>query len=342
MRFRPAGLLIAGVVAAGAFAGGVRLYWNAQDRHASQYLLQALQANAQQRRQGLATTRIATSRGWLVSTVQIDYENPDVWQISYLNPALANSRISRQPGIVWRRVSTAPPQQKANSPVIQQTNTSTVRLASGLGNYNATNMGSEKVAGRPVTIIGLIDKGDKRLVRAFWIDNATHVFLRQDLLNPEGQLVSSTEFTRITFPKKPLVDKAAPPTIVQTSQPRWLGTRMNIQQLSRAAGFQVRAPQGLSPNFRLKDSYLLPCPCGCKGHSIDLHFSDGVRSLSVFEMDNQRKDCCVNASFIQDTGKVIPGPSPALKAAVEIRGNILVVVIGDLPSERLQRIARSF
>lgn len=350
MRFRPVGLLLAAVVAAAVFAGGVRLYWAAQDRNAAEYLVQALRANSEQRRQGLATTRIATPRGWLVSAVRIDYENPADWRIVYLNPIFANATLSRRNGVIWRQARRTSPQRDVHTPgpvmgvaalhADDAAGPASPALSS-LDNYQATHMGGGSVAGRPVTIVGLIDKNSRKLIRAFWIDNATHVFLRQDLLNPAGKLVSSTEFTQVDFPTTPLTAVAAPPGVRPAHQPSSPAVRMDISHLSRALGFQVRIPAALPSGFRLKESYLLPCSCGCEGSSAGLHFSDGVRSISVFEVDAQRNDCHVVHSFAGNAGKVIPGPSPALHAAVAAHKGVLFVVIGDLPPDRLRKIASS-
>ncbi len=289
-------------------------------------------------------TRIATGRGWLVSRVKVDYDGPAAWTIAYLDPWLGNASLVQHGGALWRRAGAALPRRMTEHGVVQQVSAAAGSASAappGLGNYSATNLGGGTVAGRPVTIIGLVDKDDGRLVRAFWTDNATGVFLRQDLLDPDGRLVSSTEFTKITFPEAPVTTAAIPPGEPKRPRDCSVGVRMDLAELSRSLGFRVRIPAAIPPGYRLKESYLLPCGCGCSGASAGLHFSDGVRSLSVFETDG-RGTSHVARSFAGLAGKVVPGPSPALKAAVASHDGILFVVIGDLSADRLRRIAASY
>ena len=340
MRSQPLTLLLVGLIAAALFAVGVKGYWLLQDRSAAVQLHAALWADYQQCRQGIARTMVMTPSGLMVSQARILYDRPGNLLVEYINPRLAVVMVGRaapgQPTAAGKRAIPMPV-------VVRQV----VRLAppprellpgSGLANYRARYLGKGLVAGRPVKIIGLADKATGQLLRVYWIDRQSGVLLRQDRLDEAGRLVASTEFLRIAF----LPTRARTQDSPAEATARAAMVSLGLDELSRRVGFRVLLPSVLPQGFRLTDSHLFPCPCGCGGTSAHLYFSDGVRGFSVFEAAPRHAKCVLSETVASYRGQPLPGPSPALRAVVARRNNLLLIVVGDLDPETLKRIANSF
>ncbi|NIM07165.1 MAG: hypothetical protein GTN69_06860 [Armatimonadetes bacterium] len=344
MKLKPLKVLLAGCLAAALFAAGVKGYWMLQDSLAAAELRTALYANYLQGRQGIARTMVSTPGGWLVSEARIDYRSPKEWKIEYLNPRLANARIAHQGGYLWRRsdLEEASVGEKALPQVIRTGAPSRepTSIQTSLANYRVRHLGSDMVAGRPVKIIGLEDRKSGSLLRVFWVDKASKVMLRQDRLGEGGGLISSTQFLQISLlpPRSRALDGD-----VETGEglPPASGQRMSLPELSRRVGFHVLLPGRLPKGFRLRESYLFPCPCGCGTVFAHLRFTDEVRGFSVFQMKHT-EECGLTDSIAENAGQPFPSPIPGLKAAASQRGEVLIVVIGDLEVEMLERIAVSF
>jgi len=345
MKQRPLAVLLSGLIAAALFAAGVKTYWAGKDSLAAGALRKALQANYLQPRQGIARTMVSTPRGWIVSLAKVRYSSPGNWQIEYLNPRLAKAKIGHQGGYLWKGTEEALPSEPrpglARVVSIQTAPTPVAQVEPALANYQVRYLGSDRVAGRPVKIVGLADKASGRLLRVFWIDERSGIMLRWDRLREDGRLISTTQFLNISLIPRP----GGEPSIASgagANEPRVVGVKMGLEELSRKVGFQVLQPGRVPQGFRLEESYFFPCPCGCGGTSAHLRFSDGVRGFSVFEVNEKSGKCPLTHNISANIGQPLAGPSPALRGATARRKGLLIVVIGDLEAEALKEIAGSF
>ncbi|MEX2255149.1 MAG: sigma-E factor regulatory protein RseB domain-containing protein [Acidimicrobiia bacterium] len=123
--------------------------------------------------------------------------------------------------------------------------------------------GDAEVAGRPVTVV--VARRDDGPVRArFFIDQASGLLLRRDVLQRDGEVVRSVRYTQVA------TDAVAPPVLVAPPD-----SRQPVSNDGVGDGFV--APERLDDGFRLL------------GHSehpdgaVQLFYSDGLFSLSLFQ-----------------------------------------------------------
>ncbi len=353
MKGRMLTLLLALLVASGIGVAGVKGYWRLQDWQATQLLRHLQRADSLPPHQGVARATVATPRGWVTSLARVNYEGPGRWQIEYLSPGLARSEIGHQAQCLWQTRPDAPPAHAgAPTPISQNRQSPRVMRVQGapsrgpvsggdsLANYRVKFLGKAMVANRPCRVIGLADKESGRLLRVFWVDVEKGIALRQDRLGEGGRVMASTEFVSIAFPPS-RNGSVSPPGRAKQGEDCAVGKRLGLEELSRRLGFQVGLPVELPHGFKLQDSYLYSCPCGCGGLSAHLRFSDGVRGFSLFEASKKTGHCVLAHGAALARGESVASPSSLLKAAAAERGEVLVVAIGDLPAATLKRIALS-
>jgi negative regulator of sigma E activity len=348
MKSRSFVLIVIALVVAALFSSGVKYYWHLQDARAAEYLNQALRKSYLQPRQGIVTTQILTANGWLISRARMTYEGPEQWQVEYFSPGPDRTFLGRQSGRLWRWGMPVAPgkigNNHATTPVAVQTPPAQIpgTLLQSLASYTTKYLGTARLIGRPVRIIGLADKETANLIKVFWVDEKTGVFLRQDSLSQDGKPLSSTEFQNIEFaPSQPL--ELPIPEQMRPGARKSLSTLAPLPEISRRVGFPVLTPKYLPAGFRLEQSYLFPCPCGCNDVSADLHFTDGVKSFSVFETSVRDPHCSIAKDLKTMAGKgVFTGASPTIQLVAVRRGKVLIMVVGEMPARQLKEIADSF
>lgn len=120
------------------------------------------------------------------------------------------------------------------------------------------------VAGRATIVVRALDADDGRVRARFFVDQATDVLLRRDVLDAEGAVVRSVRFTQVRLaegtPAVPDPPAPAPPPPALDGVPG-----------------SFPAPERLEPGFRLLGRYLHP------DGAIQLFYGDGLFTLSLFE-----------------------------------------------------------
>lgn len=168
--------------------------------------------------------------------------------------------------------------------------------------YRLTLTGEARVAGRPAVVVDAVPRDDARYGYRLWLERETGLLLGSAVLTAAGQLLEQSMFTQVEFEAGP--PRARTPATVADPG---------------AVGWSVA---DLPPGFRLLGSRAL----GSAGRH--LVYSDGLASLSVY---------------------VEPGPprlvghaQRAMMRAYGLGGDgFHVVVVGELPPQALERIARS-
>ena len=123
--------------------------------------------------------------------------------------------------------------------------------------------GTAEVAGRPSRVV--VARHGHGPVRArFYVDEASGILLRRDVLAPTGRLDRSVRFIRV---KTGNIRPAVPP--LPEGGPKAHSTR--------DVGGEFLAPEHLGSGFRLLGRYEHP------GGAVQLFYSDGLFGLSVFE-----------------------------------------------------------
>jgi hypothetical protein len=129
--------------------------------------------------------------------------------------------------------------------------------------WNLRLRGTAEVAHRPARIV-VARHGDGPVRARFFVDEASGILLRRDVLAPDGRLDRSVRFTRVTTGD---IRPAVPP----------LPHRGAKATSTDDVGGDLLAPEQIGGGFRLLGRYQHP-----EG-AVQLFYSDGLFSLSVFE-----------------------------------------------------------
>lgn len=205
------------------------------------------------------------------------------------------------------------------------------RLALLLSNYLPRYLGRGRVAHRPTLRLALISRRTGWIARRLWADEPTGLPLRWDEYHPNGHLVMSTAYCQVRFgpPDLPLISPQTLPQAVQVvihgAQP------MAEPDLSRWLGIPLAHPQYLPEGFVYEGSFLGECPQQGRQPVACLRYTDGLRTISVFQ------SCRMRTHVGEPEG--VPLASGGM---VRIhRGGATFVFVGDASEEELARMAQS-
>jgi negative regulator of sigma E activity len=152
-------------------------------------------------------------------------------------------------------------------------------------NYRAVAGPAEEVASRQTTTISLVNRYTGELMMRLWIDNATNIVLAKEAYRPDGSLAWRSRFDDIRYTSQiPSDDFSAtiPPGFQEVEGRRFADVTDDLQRTFDAAGFQPVNPHYLPDGFRVigAESSTIDGV-----HNIHLLYSDGIRTLSLFEND---------------------------------------------------------
>lgn len=61
--------------------------------------------------------------------------------------------------------------------------------------------------------------------------------------------------------------------------------------LAERLGESPPLPHRACPGFELDGTYLYECPCGCGMESAAIHYTDGLRSITLFATPDEKAGC---------------------------------------------------
>jgi negative regulator of sigma E activity len=211
-------------------------------------------------------------------------------------------------------------------------------------NYRSVLGPSEVVAGRPATSIWLVSRYTGERMMRIWIDNSTKFVLAKEAYHGDGSLAWRMRFDDIRFTSEIPADvfsTAIPSGFREVEGRRFADISTDLQRTLDGAGFRSVGPRYLPEGFNIVGAEVSTV----KGvRSLHFLYSDGVRSLSLFEN---------NANAAADFGTLKPtvthfeghdaqyvkdGPTTLL--TWRERG-LAFALVGDLELKELLRIATS-
>ncbi|MFN2625096.1 MAG: sigma-E factor regulatory protein RseB domain-containing protein [Mycobacteriales bacterium] len=140
-------------------------------------------------------------------------------------------------------------------------------------NYDVTVDGAEHVAGRVATVV-VVRRDDGTAAARFWIDRATNLVLRREVLDDQGRTVQASAFLQVDL------GRAAMPTYGAVPRTTIPGEALDDNALSTARAAGWAAPTTLPNGLELFDARRR---AGEPGDVLHLSYSDGVSHVSVFE-----------------------------------------------------------
>jgi negative regulator of sigma E activity len=211
-------------------------------------------------------------------------------------------------------------------------------------NYRAVLGPVEVVAARPTTTVWLVNRYTGERTMRLWIDNGTKIVLAKEAYHGDGSLAWRMRFDDIRFTSEipaDLFSTAIPNGFREVEGRRFADLSTDLQRTVDTAGFRSVGPRYLPEGFGLVGAEVSTI----KGvRSLHFLYSDGVRSLSLFEN---------NANAAADFGALRPtatrfenhdaqyvkeGPTTLL--AWREHG-LAFALVGDLDLKELVRIATS-
>lgn len=177
-------------------------------------------------------------------------------------------------------------------------------------NYQISIAGQDRVAGYQAVVIDAAPVDNKRYGYRLWVDRNSGMLLGSSLMSPQGRPIEQLMFTQLRM----LTDRAAQPMSAPSAasaaaQP--FSDRLPPLALQMPEGFRLVA--AAQPSQRARQWV----------------YSDGLASFSVY------------VEPLQPTGLVGSLRRGALTAYGVAQPQHRVVVVGDLPSNVVARIARS-
>lgn len=165
------------------------------------------------------------------------------------------------------------------------------QIALLLDHYRVNLLPPARVVGRAADVVGVQRPGGGEAAR-FWVDRATGLVLRRELVDEHGRLARAMAFLDLTVPRvSPLLPSADVPAMHPAG-----GRALDAQAMAslRRSGF--RSPQRLPEGYRLVDARMLD---GGAGGVLHLTYCDGLTAISVF----------------QQRGRLAPGLPPSWRRA---------------------------
>jgi len=189
--------------------------------------------------------------------------------------------------------------------------------------YQAMAMGEARVAGRDARVVSL-SADDWRYHHKLWLDKATGLLLQSEIRSQDGTVLEQFRYTRLTV-GEPVSDQALQPSLAKAQVRQQTQYRAEPEQPD-AGGF-VAEPGWLPPMFELE---MTERHTGSEGWVEKRVYSDGLSTFSLFvepAMDDDPMDSQARMG--------------ATHAVMQQHGDLMVTVIGEIPSETARRLLSS-
>lgn len=211
-----------------------------------------------------------------------------------------------------------------------------------LSNYRAVYSGAESVAGREAHVVDLTPRRSGRPRKRLWIDARRQTVLRSVDYSSGGDRRGSMRVARIRY-DAPVPDKMF--TVPRNARVQRVNVCASVRRgdLAKVLGFGVSLPGYVPKGYVLEGVHLFTSQCNCRHKAAQLNYTDGLNVISIFQaprMTNCDPEVCNMRDDDDGSGCRMGGCEMARMGQVS-RGNKVVVVVGDLLSGDIKRIAES-
>jgi negative regulator of sigma E activity len=142
--------------------------------------------------------------------------------------------------------------------------------------FEAKTLSSTKIGTRKAWIVAVSLKGNSRVLRKFWIDDASKIRLRSEQFNERGERIETHALSNLKISAVPeTVFEFTPPRGAHISSAGTLYTRLSQAQHHAA---WLRAPASLPRGYAFESAILDEA----KNESW-LRYTNGVRRFSIFQ-----------------------------------------------------------
>jgi sigma-E factor negative regulatory protein RseB len=215
---------------------------------------------------------------------------------------------------VWPERKVVVVEQRAAAPGLVSTRRRVEPRA--LDVYRLRELGEHHVAGRPVRKLLLEPRDAMRFAQRLWVDQASGLLLRADVLAADGKVLESSSFTDVE-----LGLRADPAAVLGGSQPAGYEVVPSRREPVdwQAQGWTLREPV---PGFALAGAVRLPSPSReGQAYALQAVFSDGLSFVSMF-IEPYRE---------QAHPQALSAELGAMHTVMQRHGDHWVTVMGDVP-----------
>lgn len=211
-------------------------------------------------------------------------------------------------------------------------------------NYRPVMGAAEAIAGRNVVTCSLVNRYTGERVMRLWIDTETKLVLQKETYHANGAIGSRVQFDHIRYTRDipPAVFATPLPNGYARIQGRQSGNpSTDLERVLKAAGFTPAGPHYLPEGFTIVSADVSNVK---RVRTLHLLYSDGVRSLSLFEnAANAAADFGALKPIAtkvenHDAWYVSDGPTMLLSWKEE---GLSLALVGDLEIKELKAIAAS-
>lgn len=143
--------------------------------------------------------------------------------------------------------------------------------------YEFLDLGAGRIAGRQCKIVGIKPRDELRYGYRLWLDQATGLPLKSQLLNEQGEVVEQIMFTSLDFPDR--IPDAALALQTDTSGFMWRKRQALAPRREPSAQIPAWQIKTLPAGFSLHSERVRRLEEGTGRHLV---FSDGLAAVSVF------------------------------------------------------------
>jgi outer membrane lipoprotein-sorting protein len=210
-------------------------------------------------------------------------------------------------------------------------------------NYHAVRTDADDIANRHADVVDLVSKYTGERAMRVWIDTETHVVLAKEAYHSDGSLAWRTRYDAIRYTDSipaAIFNGNVPPDYAVV-RGRSYGQPTDFAQAAAAAGFKPIRPKYLPEGFSIAGADV----SAVRGiTSLHLIYSDGIRSVSLFENATDRAidfgTMKTHTTTFDGHDALYTHDGPTLLLAWREEG-LAFALVGDLELKDMVRIAIS-
>lgn len=294
---------------------------------------------------GTVTSLVYGHEGTVATVVRIDHQAPRLWRVWYVAPADAYGRMLVSNESLTYQYE--PKQAKVYSndfvqfapAVAQQLDAEHVAK-----NYSVEAGATTTVAGRSTRTLSLVSKYSAALVERLWVDAATNLILQRETYHADGTIATKTTFDDIRIVKdfpKGLFDLSIPSGMTLARGAAYAKSSTKVTDVTAGLRFKFIGPQDLPDGFSLQKADV---ETNGGVQTVQLVYTDGIRSFSLFENDTGRLPQFESAKPKAIVVGDISGEYAYLGSDTLVSWNagaLNLTLVGDLSPRELAKIGAS-
>ena len=232
------------------------------------------------------TVRFSSSHA-VATIVKVEHRSPEETRRWYVAPeALYGDYIIQRGSSVYEFDTKHSKVTVSHNPLLDDQVATADTFDRVLSNYRAVLDGPGMVAEHPTTSIELVNKFTGERAIRVWLDQKTHLVLKKEEYHSNGAVASQTLFDDLRYTAsipEAVFATDLPSGFTQSNGAELSMPSSDIDRVIKDAGFKPFTPKDLPQGFKLL-SGAVDTVGGVK--TLHLLYSDGLRSLSLFENAN--------------------------------------------------------